>query len=75
MLRGSKHVVALTPITDADLELAPRLSDAQAERFWQRIEAEREEGRLTSFDSPQEAVAALERARPRAKRPRAKRSR
>ena len=61
LLRGSKHVVALTPVTDDDLELSAHLTDAQAGRFWDRIEREREEGKLLSFESPEEAVAALER--------------
>ena len=69
LLRGSKHVVALTPITSADLELVPRLSDAQAARFWEKIDREREEGRLVSFDSSEKAVAALRKARRPKRRP------
>ena len=59
LLRGSKHVVALTPITDADMELAPRLTDSQAARVWDDIVAERKAGRLATFDSPEKAVSAL----------------
>ena len=70
LLRGSKRVVVLTPVTDADLEITPRLSDAQAERFWQRIERERTEGRLTAYDSPDEAVPALKGAKSVKKRSR-----
>ena len=61
LLRGSKHVVTLTPITEDDLELAPRLSDAQAARFWDRIERERSEGKLLSFASSARAAADLKR--------------
>ena len=53
--------MTLTPITQDDLELAPRLTDAQAQRFWDRIERQRQEGKLLSFDSPEKAVAGLKR--------------
>jgi antitoxin (DNA-binding transcriptional repressor) of toxin-antitoxin stability system len=68
LLRGSKHVVTLTPITDDDLELSPRLSDAQAARFWEEIARQRKEGRLKTFETPEEAVEALKRIRPSRRR-------
>jgi prevent-host-death family protein len=70
LMRGSKHVAALVPITDADVELAPRLADDQAARLWQRLAAERAAGTLAVFASPQAAVAHLSRApRPQARTP------
>lgn len=36
-LRGSKVVVRLQPITEAELEIAPQLTDTQAERFWKEV--------------------------------------
>ena len=68
LLRGSKHVVMLMPITDADLELAPRLSDAQALRFWERIERERAEGKVLAFESPEQAAAGVTRTRRKKRR-------
>jgi antitoxin (DNA-binding transcriptional repressor) of toxin-antitoxin stability system len=65
ILRGSKHVVALTPITADDLELAPRLTDAQAARFWASIEADRAAGRIRWFNSSEEAVTAMSKAKRR----------
>ena len=59
LLHGSRPVVTLTPVTSADLELKPRLSDAQAEHFWAEISRQRAAGKVTSFASAEEAVAAL----------------
>jgi len=41
LMRGSEHVAAIVPVSAEDLELSPRLSDPQAERFWQQLAAER----------------------------------
>lgn len=57
LLRGSRPVVTLTPVTSDDLELAPRLTDAQAVRFWEGIGRERKSGRLTSFSSGKALLA------------------
>jgi prevent-host-death family protein len=68
LMRGSKHVAAIVPLSADELELPPRLSDPQAERFWRWLaEGRRGESRLL-FESPEEAVGFL--SRPRAKRPR-----
>lgn len=69
LLRGSRHVACLVPITDADLELSPRITDAQAARLWQALSRSRREGRLKSFDSPQAAVAHLRKVRRERRRP------
>ncbi len=64
LMRGSKHVVALVPVSDDELELAPRLSDPQAERFWQRLASDMRGGRARVFETPAEAVAHLSGGRP-----------
>jgi hypothetical protein len=51
----------LVPVSADDLELAPGLTDAQAERFWQELRREREEGRMAAFDSLEDAVDSLRR--------------
>jgi len=40
LMRGSKHVAAIIPINEDDLDLNLSLSDEQASRFWQAIETE-----------------------------------
>ena len=40
LMRGSRHVAAIIPISDSDLELNMSISDEKAERFWQGIESE-----------------------------------
>ena len=40
LMKGSRHVAAIVRISEDDLELAPRLSDAQAARLWARIDEE-----------------------------------
>ena len=62
LLRGSRHVACLVPIDASDLELRPRLTDAQAARLWQDAARERESGRSRAFASPADAVAHLRRA-------------
>src|SRR5689334_10759215 len=64
LMRGSKHVAALVPITEAQLELTTPLTDAQAERFWQQIAADRA-GATTVFESAREAVEFLSAPAPR----------
>jgi prevent-host-death family protein len=59
LMRGSKHVAALVPITDADVELAPRLADEQAARLWRRLAEERAAGKVMTFASAEAAVAHL----------------
>ena len=84
LLRGSKHVAAIVPISDADLELHARLTDAQAERLWRDLAAERRDGSMLLFDAPEDARAHLSRdpgirgksrARPKPKRRAGRRSR
>ncbi len=61
LMRGSKHVARIVPLSEEDLEVSPRLTDAQAERLWARLAAERRNGRSLVVEGPQEAVALLSR--------------
>ena len=59
LMRGSKHVVVLVPVSTEELELPPRLSDPQAERLWRRLASELRDGSSLAFETPEEAVANL----------------
>lgn len=59
IMRGSKHVAAIVPITEDDLELVLGLSDAQAARVWQQIAAEQSAGKTITFPNPTAAVSYL----------------
>jgi len=59
LMRGSKHVVALVPITEADLELVSSLTDLQAEHLWRQLAEDRAAGRVNTFDDAAAAVAHL----------------
>ncbi len=37
LMRGSKVVATILPISEKDLEIANSLSDRQAERFWREV--------------------------------------
>jgi prevent-host-death family protein len=66
LMRGSRLVAAIVPVSADDLELAPRLTDPQAERLWKQIEGERASGASVVFDGPEKAVAYLASSAPRA---------
>ena len=68
LMRGSRHVATLTPITEKQLELVPELSDAQAERSWARFEEERRQGKIKTFRSATTAVEYLAGLKPPRKR-------
>ena len=59
LMRGSKHVAAIVPVSADELELPPRLSDEQAARFWKVLAEERARGGTASFASAEDAVASL----------------
>ncbi len=40
LMRGSRHVAAIIPIGESDLELNLAISDEKASRFWQMIDSE-----------------------------------
>jgi prevent-host-death family protein len=75
LMRGPRHVAAIVPISADELELAPRLTDDQAARIWKQIAAERESGKLLTFDSPEAAVALLSAPTRTGKRSRARKGR
>ena len=64
LMRGSKLVAAIVPLSAEDLEITPRLTDRQAERFWRQLADERRDGSSVVLDSPAGAVALLSAARP-----------
>lgn len=59
LMRGSRLVAAIVPVSTSDLELAPRLTDPQAERLWRQLEGETACGASLVFDAPEQAVAYL----------------
>ncbi len=59
LMRGSKIVATIRPLTEADLDISPRLTNRQAERFWQQASESKKRG----FRGPREAVTSLKRAR------------
>lgn len=69
LLRGSKHVAAIVPVTAEEIELPPRLTDAQAERLWRNIADDRASGKMKMFATPRAAAAFIASARPRRNRP------
>lgn len=83
LMRGSKHVAAIVPLSEDDLHIAPRLTDEQATKIWKTLAAERATGKMIEIDSMERAVAVLaKRGRPvtgkpgspRGPRPRTRRS-
>ena len=59
LMRGAQHVALIVPLSAEDLEVAPRLSDGQAERLWREIAAASRLGAGVVMDSPDQAVAYL----------------
>jgi prevent-host-death family protein len=68
LMRGSKHVAAIVPLSADELELPPRLSDAQAERLWRSLAAQQDANRTVVFRDSAAAIAHLARSRPRTSR-------
>jgi len=65
LMRGAKHVALIVPLTEADLEVSPRLTDAQAERLWRQIAAERRDEASIVMGTAAKAVAFLGKPMPR----------
>ena len=59
LMRGSKHVAAIVPVSVEELELPPRLTDGQAERLWRQLAHERDDGSMLTFSGASAAVAHL----------------
>jgi len=52
LMRGSRHVAAIIPISDSDLELISSISDEKAARFWQSIDS----GNLMVLKEPKDIL-------------------
>lgn len=63
LMRGSKHVAAIVPISADDLEIAARLTDAQAERLWAELAGGLRDGSSVVAESPERAIDVLRRRR------------
>ncbi len=61
LMRGSKHVALIVPLSEEDLEVSSRLTDAQASRLWAALAGERGDGSSLVMDSPEKAVGFLAR--------------
>ena len=59
LLRGSKIVATIRPLTEADLEVTPQLTDRQAARFWKEIERSPKK----TFQNARDAVTYLKKLR------------
>ena len=59
LMRGAKHVAAIVPIDERDLELVLGLGDDQAARLWEALSNERESGKTRVYPSAREAVHVL----------------
>jgi prevent-host-death family protein len=57
LMRGSRHVAAIVSISDADLELSSRLSDARAAALWQQIDKEIADRRVKEWKDPDKVLA------------------
>jgi prevent-host-death family protein len=73
LMRGSKHVAAIVPLSAEDLELAPSLTDNQAERLWRQLESERQGGTAALYENVDAAVSDLRAADAPAARPKRRR--
>jgi len=56
LMKGSKHVAAIVPITEDDIELSTGLSDAQAARLWERIDAELADGTVKELENAEDIL-------------------
>jgi prevent-host-death family protein len=61
LMRGSRHVAQIVPLVAQDLEVAPRLSDGQAERLWRELSSGTGDGVGVVKESAEAAVAFLSR--------------
>jgi prevent-host-death family protein len=59
LMRGTKHVAAIVPIDERDLELMLGLGDEQAARLWQALSDEQASGKTRVYPSAREAVQVL----------------
>jgi prevent-host-death family protein len=59
LMRGAKHVAAIVPIDESQLELAIDLTDVQAARLWRQLASEQKSGGTAVFGSAARAVQHL----------------
>ena len=59
LLRGSEVVARITPLSADELEIAPQLTDRQAESFWNQVHSESPK----KFSSIKKASAFLKKKR------------
>jgi len=57
LMRGSEIVATIQPLSASEVELSPKLTDAQARRFWDEITKEKKK----DFSSAPAAIQALKR--------------
>jgi prevent-host-death family protein len=53
LMRGSRHVAAIVPISEDDLDLKPMFSDEKANRYWHDIDSVT----LTELHDPKDLLA------------------
>lgn len=70
LMRGAKHVALIVPLSEEDIEVSGRLTDAQAERLWGQIGAERRDGASVVMETADAAVAFLSKGKTRRRPPR-----
>ena len=59
LMRGAKHVAAIVPIDESQLELAIDLMDVQAARLWRQLASEQSAAGTAVFSSAEKAVQHL----------------
>jgi antitoxin (DNA-binding transcriptional repressor) of toxin-antitoxin stability system len=64
LMRGARHVALIVPLTEADLEVSQRLTDAQAARLWAEIATGERDGTSLVMERADKAVEFLSRATP-----------
>lgn len=57
LMRGSEIIATIQPLTAEEVEIASKLTDAQAKRFWDEIDKEKKK----TFENPTAAIHALKR--------------
>ncbi len=70
LMRGAKHVALIVPLSAEDIEVSGRLTDAQAERLWSQIGAERRDGASVVMETADAVVAFLGKGKTRRRLPR-----
>ena len=56
LMKGSKHIAAIVPISEDDIEFSSRISDPQAARLWARLDEEIKSGVTAALESPEDIL-------------------